>query len=346
MREPSFSDAFEVLCLQAADKGRGPILFGDCLPRVRETLRPFFVSPAFPSVYLEFPLLGDPFLDVTLLYASLDPSTRIASDAASGTEALLDWFSTADLKGTGTCMGFELDTKQEPVPAAAVHFQPRKHTDLVQPFFDALGEPERAQTYFALERRLPESWHPDFFGLFRGRPDSPLRVCGYITEAERKACAKDLPHLKFILQRAGFSAYNDEMLSQMQELMQTSETTLDYQFDIYPDETLGSTFAFDVKFKTETPDAVRKSFCGGSASRIMQLFEQWGLADKRWELIPQAAFARAVPVERDNGEVAPYSFTLMPGWAKLRWCDGVMQPAKFYFYGTAGILADEDEEQD
>ncbi len=88
----------------------------------------------------------------------------------------------------------------------------------------------------------------------------------------------------------------------------------------------------------ETPQAVRDSFYGGPASRVMQLLEGWGIADKRRQLIPQAAFARSLPVKRESGETARYSFTPMPGWAKVRWQSGELQPSKFYLYAQAGIL--------
>jgi hypothetical protein len=78
----SHADAFEVLCLQAADNGRGDLLFGNCFARVRKEGRAFCVGEQFPSVYLEFPLTGTPFLDVTMLYNRLPPHTRIASSAA------------------------------------------------------------------------------------------------------------------------------------------------------------------------------------------------------------------------------------------------------------------------
>ena len=50
MKALSHADAFEVLCLQAADDGRGDVLFGDSLPRARKALRPFMVGEKFPSV--------------------------------------------------------------------------------------------------------------------------------------------------------------------------------------------------------------------------------------------------------------------------------------------------------
>ena len=66
MRLLSHADAFEVLCLQAADNGRGEVLFGDCLKRARQYGRAFMVGPDFPDVYLEFPLAGAPFTSAGL----------------------------------------------------------------------------------------------------------------------------------------------------------------------------------------------------------------------------------------------------------------------------------------
>ncbi|MDO4537476.1 MAG: hypothetical protein Q4B54_04885 [Coriobacteriales bacterium] len=338
MKELSHADAFEVLCLQAADEGRGPALFGDCVGRARSVASPFMVGRVFPATYLEFPLLGDPFLDVTVLYGKLDPGTRIDSPIAGDVDALLDWSAARSDGLPGVSFGFELDTSKEHVPLAAIHFQPRTHDELVRPFLEALGEGERADVYFDLASRLPEGWRPEFFGLFRGRPDAPLRVCGYLSDEEQELCARDPGRLAEVLARAGFSAASDTMLAQAHELVATASGDVDYQLDIYPDGTLGDTFAFDVGFEVETPQAVRDSFCGGPASRVMRLLEGWGIADKRWQLIPQATFARSLPVERENGETARYSFTLMPGWAKVRWQSGELQPSKFYFYAQAGIV--------
>ena len=75
------------------------------------------------------------------------------------------------------------------------------------------------------------------------------------------------------------------------------------------------------------------------------LYERWGIADERWRLIPDTAFARSLPVTRADGTAAAYSFTLMPGWSKARWRNGVLQPAKFYLLGKAGVLKKDDPDE-
>ena len=337
MKCPSFADSFEVLCLQAADGGRADVLFGDSLQRARTALRPFMVGKKFPSVYLEFPLIGEPFLDVTVLLGEIDANTRIASEAASGTEDMLDWYSGVRADHESISCGFELDTKNPDCPAAAVHFQQREHIALVEPFCEAVGEPQRAPLYLDMAKRMPEGWPLSFFGMFRGRPGSPLRVCGYLSDNEKKACAKDPGRMKEVFDTVGFSAYNETMLAEISELMSVTPGPIDFQFDVYDDGSLGAVFAIDAQFAIEQPEAVRSSFTDGGGAQVMNLLERWGVADKRWRAGVQTAFARAIPAERDDGSIGRYAFTLMPNWVKARWKDAVLQPSKLYLLAGAGF---------
>ena len=334
---PSFATAFEALCLQAAGNGREAVFFGDCLGRVRKEAAPFLVGEKFPSIYLEFPLLGDPFLDVTLLYNKIAPGTRIDSPAAAGAEDMLDWFAGICDGYDDIACGFELDTSKDVLPVGAVHFQPRSHTELVEPFCAAVGEPERAALYLDLYKRMPDGWKPSFFGMFRGRPGSPLRVCGYLGGV-KAACAEHPRRMVEVFDHIGFTAYDGAMIERMAELMQASPKSLDYQIDIYPDGSLGSIFALDIQFELETTEAVHESLDGGPGGRALELLESWGIADERWRLISDSAFARSIPVAQADGTEGRYSFVLMPGWAKVRWVNGVLQPSKFYYFAHAGIL--------
>ena len=335
---PSFGDCFEVLCLQASDGGRGPILFGESLERTRTLARPFVVGKEFPDTYLEFPLKGDPFLDVTLLYGKVEPGTRIASDAAAGTGDIFDWYADVRVQHPEVSFGFELDTKEQELPPAAIHFQPRIHTELVAPFCKLAGEPERADLYLDVCKRMSETWPLSFFGMFRGRPDSPLRICGYINDLEERHCAEDPDRIQNVFDQVGFTAYDSEMLKQVRDLMMVAPAGVDFQFDVYPDGTLGDTFAIDARFNLEQPEAVRASFDQGIASRTIGLFERWGITDDRWSLAVDASFARSLPVVMDDDSVRLLAFTLMPQWTKARWRNGVLQPAKLYCLGKASYL--------
>lgn len=344
MKTPSFADAFEVLCLQAADDGRGPVLFGESLARARREVRAFMVGSKFPDVYFEFPLVGDPFLDVTVLYGELEPGTHIESMAADDSDAMLAWCGSKKKEFGDISFGFELDTKCEELPRAAIHFQPRTHVELVEPFCEIVGEPAYAQLYLETARRMPEGWPLSFFGMFRGRPGAPLRICGYLDVAERDRCANDPCALARAFDAIGFSAYDDVMLQQVSQLMRKAPGSVDFQFDVYPDGTMGDVFAIDLNFDIEQPEAVQGSYATGPAAQVMGQLESWGAADQRWRMGGDAAFARSIPVELDDGGIGLFSFTLMPHWAKARWTKGVLQPSKLYMLGGSGLLNRSNED--
>lgn len=338
MKSLTHAEAYQVLLLQAADEGRGPILFGESLSRAKEALLPFMIGEEFPSVYIEHPLTGSPFLDVTVLYSSLLPGSRIASDMVAGMDDLIDWCAEACNQHPNTCFGFEVDTKDPRLPAAALHFQPRTHVELVEPFCELAGEPGNAQLYLDLAARMPEGWALSFFGMFRGRPGSPLRVCGYLHKEELDACTESPAYLAGVFDKVGFTAYDDAMLEQVCALFAAAPEGCDFQFDVYPDGNLGNIFAIDVKFGIEQPAAVRASFADGPVARVMGMLEDWGAADGRWKLAGDAAFARSLPIQNEDGSKGKYSFVLMPQWLKARWADGVLQPAKLYHFMQAGVL--------
>jgi len=187
---------------------------------------------------------------------------------------------------------------------------------------------------------MPEGWPLSFFGMFRGWPGSPLRVCGYHSDKQRRACAWSTSHIAHVFKSIGFAAYDDAMLQQISELMALAPAGTDFQFDVLPDGSLGSTFVIDVQLAIEKPKLVRASFDEGPASRVMEYLQMHGLADGRCSLAADAAFARAIPATDERGERSAYMFTLMPQWVKVRWTDSTQQPSKLYFLGTAGPLSE------
>ena len=338
MRIPAHQDVFEMLCIQAADEGRGEVLFGDCVDRARKEARPFMIGTEFPSVYLEFPLRGDPFLDVTALYHTLTPGMRVESEAAEGTGPMIDWFADACQGIEEVCCGFELDVKEPVLPRSAIHFQPREHVELVEPFCAAVGEPERAALFLDLAQRMPCGWPLSFFGMFRGRPDAPLRVCGYLDVSESEACAQEPRRIAAVFDQVGFDAYDDAMLESISALMGIAPVSVDFQFDVFGDGTIGDTFAIDVQFGIEQPEAVLSSFEDGPAARVLGMLEGWHAADARWKLAGDAAFARSLQVDLDDGSAGRYAFALMPQWVKARWTAKTLQPSKLYLLAHARLL--------
>ncbi|MBQ9042973.1 MAG: hypothetical protein IJ111_09210 [Eggerthellaceae bacterium] len=341
MTLPTHAQAFEVLLLQAADEGRDAALFGGAACRVRDAALPFLIGEKFPEIYLEFPLAGEPFLDVTLLYGELDEDARIDSALAAGCEDIISFYARERAKDESIGFGFEIDCSG-PVPSAAgVHFQPRSRTDLVAPFCEAVGSSGKAALYLSQDERMAQGWPLAFFGMFRGRADSPLRVCGYLKEGERHACAADPDRLARALEQAGFTAYDEAMLAQAACVLGLAPADADFQLDVLGDGSLGDMFAIDVRFDSMSSEDVCKSFANGAGAAIMAKLREWGIADERMAHVADMAFTRGVDLWADDGSCVPFGFTLVPGWLKVRWRGGVLQPAKMYMKASAGPVVKE-----
>ena len=341
MMYPTHAQAFEVLLLQATDAGRDAALFGGAASRVRDAVPPFLIGEKFPEIYLEFPLAGEPFLDVTLLYGELGEDARIGSTLAAGCEDAVSFYARERAKDGSIGFGFEIDCSGPASSAAGIHFQPRGRTDLVAPFCGAAGSPEKAALYLAQDGRMPQGWPLSFFGMFRGRADSPLRVCGYLKEGERRACVADPTRLARAFDQAGFSAYDEAMLAQAACILGLAPADADFQLDVLADGSLGDMFAIDVRFDSMSSGDVCKSFASGAGAAIVAKLRAWGIADGRVAHVADMAFTRGVDLWADDGSRAPFGFSLVPGWLKVRWRGGVLQPAKMYMKASAGPVVKE-----
>ncbi len=329
----------QALFLQAAAEGRGDILFGERWRDALEMALPFVDVAPFPVIYPEFPLMGDPFLDVTILYGILPPGTRFQSKAAEGLDKILDWFSkTAPLQDTEIDMGFELSAATGGLSPAAIHFQHRSNIHLAKEFLEVLQKPEAWPVYKDLIDRMPDTWMPQFFGVFRDRPGSPLRVCGYLEEEEQHRCAGNPSHLMDLFDQVGFNAYDDAMLKQVSAFMQKIPQKSDYQFDLYPDGSLGDTFSIDASISILRSEKLRASFAEGPDGEVLKLLESWGAADDRWTLASGISMTRYLPVQDEKGDDRKFAVVINPKWIKARWRGSILQAAKLYCECRAGIF--------
>ncbi len=227
--------------------------------------------------------------------------------------------------------GFELDTEKTIVPPVAVHFEPRNNPLLATRFFELLGEKERLHLYDDMRKSLPKNWEPAYFGLFRERPEAPLRVCGYLQKDEVISCKEDPSRIKDIFDKVGFTAFDQTMISQITEVLRIEPAGFDYQFDIYPDGTMGKIFSIEIMLKERSEKSIRKSFEKGAALQILDLMRKYGLAEEKSRLLGEFTFERSVPVELKDGSLAPFHLGFRPKWFKIRWDNTKLVPAKCYF---------------
>ena len=330
MIEPSYKDSFDILCSFAASKGRGAALFGDNISRLSEKITPFLIGNSFPNIYLEFPLIGKPFLDATILYNDIESGTRIDSVTAGDCSALLDWYSQIRKKNQHISFGFEIDTNASENTQAAIHFQPRKSIELVEPFCKIIGEENRGKLYLEAAKKMPDGWLLSFFGIFRGRNNAPLRVCGYMDDKITSDVSEDPMKIKAVFDNIGFKDYDNQMLEQISKIMLLSYRGIDFQFDIYPDGSFGDTFALDVELKERASKHISKAFENGVSAELMNILKSWGIADERTSMLKDIGLSRFIKITCEDNTEGKFAFTLSPDWVKIRWKKSQLQPSKCY----------------
>lgn len=321
----------------AAGNGRGEALFGNSYELARPAYERTLIGDEYPRAYLEFPLLGEPCFDLLSLHARVGQGDRFAPGAGFGLQPMFDWFAGACGDGGLPSVGIELDTSVGETERAGVYLQQRPRHELVEPFLASVGEARRACDYLEVLGRMPEGWPPAYVGLFPGRSGTPMRIGGYMDQAELVRCANDPSHLGECFRRIGFTAFDDQMLGRCAEFMRLSPS-VDFQFDIMPNGSLGSTFGLSLSFNDTMPREARECMESGYGERVMRVLQDWKLADERWRLIAGAAFARHVGYERDDGKAGRFALCIRFNYAKVKFVNCEPQPAKFYLTCVADQL--------
>ena len=333
--KPSQMTAFDALYSIAAGDGRGKALFGNSFDIARVAYERMLIGDGYPAAYLEFPLLGSPGFDLLAVHSTVQHGSRFALGAGFGYQAMFDWFSGVCDTGANASCGIELDTSVGETERAGVYLQYRKHSNLIGPFLDSIGEEARTESFLAVANRMPKGWPAAYVGLFPGRAGTPLRIGGYLEHDMQTACASDPELLAAQLDQIGFTAYDGKMLSQCGVFLSLAPS-VDFQFDIMPDGTLGDVFGLSLSFNETKSREARACMESGYGARICKTLQRWGLSDDRWKLIAGAAFGRHVPFDREDGSQGRFALCCLFNYAKVKFAGAVAQPAKFYLRLSAG----------
>ena len=335
MKKPSQMEAFDALYAIAARDGRGEALFGNSIELARPVYERTLIGNGYPIAHLEFPLLGSPCFDMLSVHSRVTPGARFAPGAGFGCQGMFDWFAGILEAGERASCGIELDISAGETERAGVYLQQRSCHHLVAPFLESVGETGRTQSYLDVLARMPEGWPPSYVGLFPGRPGAPMRIGGYLDQAELDRCTDEPSHLGERFRAIGFTAFDAPMLERCAEFMRRAPS-VDFQFDIMPDGSLGDTFGLSLSFNETLPREARACMESGYGAKIMQTMQDWGLADERWKLIAGAAFARHVGYEREDGTEGRFALCIRFNYAKVKFKACEPQPAKFYLACIAG----------
>ncbi len=337
VRKPGQMEAFDALYAIASGDGRGEALFGNSIELARPAYERTLIGSGYPSAYLEFPLMGEPCFDLLSVHGYVEPGSRFAPGAGFGYQGMLDWFAGISKPDASVSCGIELDTSAGETERAGVYLQQRMRHQLVAPFLESVGEAGRTQAYLDVLARMPRGWPPSYVGLFPGRAGTPMRIGGYMDADELARCAENPAHLGECFEQVGFGAFDGTMLERCSEFMGFAPS-VDFQFDIMPDGTLGDTFGLSLSFNETKPRQARECMETGYGAQLMQVLQGWGLADDRWRLIAGAPFARHVGYEREDGSEGRFMLVVRFNYAKVKFRNREPQPAKFYLTCAAGDL--------
>ena len=335
VKEPTFKEAYEMLCAHAGKDGREEVLFGDSLSRAREYVPPYLTGLMFPEVYFEMPLSGNPFLDVVVSYGKNRPGFTI--EAREEESRILDWVANSRKVYRDISVGFELDTHCKEFTEPAIHYEPRRSLESVEPFCELIGEKENARLYLDMCERMQDTWPLSLFGLFRGRKNSPLRISGYLTKEEKEAYAFNPSAVAGVFDAIGFKAYSSEMLSQVSEVIGIAPDALDFQFDVYPDYTLGDKFSLDVQIKERHPEAITDALSTGPLSEMISMWKDLGVLDERFKLVKESTMKQSFPIIKNNGLPGEYILEERPKWMKITWKDARPVLSKCYCLIWGGV---------
>ena len=328
-------EAFKAMYTIAAQNGRGEALFGESIRLAEPAYERTLIGSGYPTAYLEFPLLGAPCFDLLSVHGFVESGSRFSPGAGFGYQAMFDWFQGVCNPGGSLSCGIELDTSTGETERAGVYLQQRTQHGFVGPFLESVDEGERTEAYMDVLSRMPEGWPPAYVGLFPGRPGTPMRIGGYMDKSELAHCADDPAHLAEQFRQIGYEAFDLPMLKRCATFMRLAPS-VDFQFDIMSDGTLGDTFGLSLSFNETKPRQAQECMESGYGSVLMQALQGWGLADDRWKLIAGAAFARHIGYEREDGTEGRFALCIKFNYAKVKFKAGEAQPAKFYLTCTAG----------
>lgn len=302
--------------------------FGNSHALATDVYRHSLIGDAFPSFWMEVPLAGPPGFDLHVYYnrGQIQPGDRFGGGCGFGMQALFDWFFCHETGGIG--VGFAHDLRGERVATGAyVNFNKRPLTD-TRGFFAALGNEEAYEDAAGLLARIPGSWQPWYLGLFPDRPGAGVRVGSFVGPERQVLYARDRRALADDLTRAGFTAFDEEMLSKLQTLA-AQPYTLELQLDAMG-PTTGDTLGADLTLNlSSAPDTTKDFADDGTGARACKLLESWGIADTRWHQIKNATMSKAVPVRTDAG-TAHLLMACVPSFIKAKWTATQAQTAKVY----------------
>ena len=314
---------YDIIYALAAKDGRVDALFGNYAGLAHEAFARSYAGEAFPEIWFELPLAGEPWFDLHVLTAreTLDAGMVFEPEHTAGHPELFEWFASAP--GVRQ-LAISYDLRSGNIDDPAVQLLVRD-TAMHEPFLELAGGAAAAGAFRAFAQRLPEAWFPCYTGIFPGRPGAAVRVECIPTRELQQAYAQDEDLLAAHLRQTGLAHIDESIVPRCHKLAQ-EPFQLEFQFDVLPNGAPGDTFGASARFAAPGDEDGWEPFgIDGAAGEFMAQVEAWGLADERWRLLADTAYAKRAARGGQSTVISCY-----PAFVKFRWRAGQPLDAKTY----------------
>ena len=322
---------YDIIYALAACGGREDALFGRCFPASRVAFARSLPGDAYPELWFELPLAGEPWFDVHALAAreSLDAQEVFTADVCGGVPEVFEWFAAQGPDARQLALSWDVGSGAIESPAVQL-LKRTRNIQMTCNFLEVAGRPDAIRAYRAFEEALPQGWFACYAGVFPARTVPFLRVECIPDLDLQRSYANDPGLLAEHLRKVGLIDCGDMLLQRCRELAETP-FRLEFQFDVTPEGVAGPTFSASLRFSKPSDSGMSASFdADGAAGDLMLRVQEWGLADDRWRLLENTVFSKRLKAGGKECLIWCY-----PAFLKLRWRGGEPIDAKAYLIAGA-----------
>lgn len=329
---------FGIMYALLSRNGREDVLFGHCMHRLRKAFRLSLATDAFPELWFEVPLAGDPWCDFHALTSIEEtvPGMSFTADRTGGWPDVFEWFSHAD-GVRQLALSYDVSSGDIDHPAIQL-LMGTTNTDVTCDFLEVAGSPQARTWYRSFVQRIPKDWFACYTGVFPRRTSSAIGKAGELQgEKSDWVRVECIPHpdlqreyasnaqlLESHLKQVGLQNITSGLLDRCQTLAQ-APFMMEFQFNVVADGSVDDTFSVSDRFAITPEDNQYQTFTSQAAYNLMQKVESWGVADNRWRLLGETAFSKRI--EREGLSCMAYC---QPSFIKLRFQKGQLIDAKAY----------------
>ncbi len=327
-----YETLYNIIYALAARDGREAALFGDCAPYAREAFSRSLVGDAFPELWFEIPLTGNPWFDFHALVSRKDVAegqSTYAEYCGPYADALA-WL-VAQKPYTVRQLALSFDTHVHDLEHPAVQLLLGAF-DMSVPlaFLEVVGRLDAKDSYRTFVESIPQEWYACYVGTFPGREASSasrwVRVECVVGDVLQHAYANDAAKLREHLARVGLGSLCESAIADIRRLAQTP-FPLEFQFNVGPNGKALPVLSASVRLQpVDWKEVSRRN----AIDSLVGWLQSRNLADDRCALLPQTVFAKRVT----RGDFSTTIYCL-PAFVKLRWREGMPPDAKAYL--LAGI---------